>query len=157
MRGRLHCLLLRFIDVRRQPAMLQRFAQLEPHECAGGVARDLRVALVRQLLDHLRVVVDHAFVDDDYLVKKRLRNYWGYNTIAFFAPKPRYLATPFVNEVKEMGALASGTRTAEQTNIARFWLTSAAVIWDGALRAVAVARGLDISETAHAFALVNMR
>jgi glycogen operon protein len=44
----------------------------------------------------------HAFVDDDYLVKKELRNYWGYNTIAFFAPKPRYLATPFVNEVKEM-------------------------------------------------------
>jgi glycogen operon protein len=44
----------------------------------------------------------HAFVDDDYLVKKGLRNYWGYNTIAFFAPKPRYLATPFVNEIKEM-------------------------------------------------------
>jgi isoamylase len=44
----------------------------------------------------------HAFVDDDYLVKKKLRNYWGYNTVAFFAPKPRYLATPFVNEVKEM-------------------------------------------------------
>jgi len=60
------------------------------------------------------------------------------------------------NEIKEMGSLASATRTAEQTNIARFWLTSAAVIWDGALRAVAVARGLDISETAHAFALVNV-
>jgi isoamylase len=44
----------------------------------------------------------HAFVDDDYLVKKGLHNYWGYNTIAFFAPKPRYLATPFVNEIKEM-------------------------------------------------------
>jgi isoamylase len=44
----------------------------------------------------------HAFVDDDYLVQKGLRNYWGYNTIAFFAPKPRYLATPFVNEIKEM-------------------------------------------------------
>jgi glycogen operon protein len=44
----------------------------------------------------------HAFVEDDYLVKKGLRNYWGYNTIAFFAPKPRYLATPFVNEIKEM-------------------------------------------------------
>jgi isoamylase len=44
----------------------------------------------------------HAFVDDDYLVRKGLTNYWGYNTIAFFAPKPRYLATPFVNEIKEM-------------------------------------------------------
>jgi len=44
----------------------------------------------------------HAFVDDRYLVEKGLRNYWGYNTIAFFAPEPRYLATPFTNEVKEM-------------------------------------------------------
>jgi len=33
-----------------------------------------------------------------------LRNYWGYNTVAFFAPLPRYLATPFVNEIKEMVA-----------------------------------------------------
>ena len=32
----------------------------------------------------------HAFLDDDYLVQKGLRNYWGYNTIGFFAPDPRY-------------------------------------------------------------------
>jgi len=44
----------------------------------------------------------HAFVDDSYLVEKELKNYWGYNSIGFFAPQPRYLATPFVNEVKEM-------------------------------------------------------
>ncbi|MBV8754741.1 MAG: glycogen debranching protein GlgX [Hyphomicrobiales bacterium] len=46
----------------------------------------------------------HAFVDDSYLVDKKLRNYWGYNTIGFFAPQPRYMATPFVNEFKEMVA-----------------------------------------------------
>ncbi|MEE1657146.1 glycogen debranching protein GlgX [Microvirga sp. CF3062] len=44
----------------------------------------------------------HAFVDDSYLVEKNLKNYWGYNSISFFAPQPRYLATPFINEVKEM-------------------------------------------------------
>lgn len=43
----------------------------------------------------------HAFVDDSNLIEKGLRNYWGYNSISFFAPQPRYLATPFVNEVKE--------------------------------------------------------
>ena len=43
----------------------------------------------------------HAFVDDSYLVEKGLRNYWGYNSIGFFAPEPRYLRTPFANEVKE--------------------------------------------------------
>lgn len=60
------------------------------------------------------------------------------------------------NEVKELGSLTSATRTDEQTNVARFWLTSAAVIWDGALRAVALARALDPSAAAHAFALVNL-
>jgi len=60
------------------------------------------------------------------------------------------------NEVKELGSLTSATRTTEQTNIARFWLTSAAVIWDAVLRQVAIARDLDTSTTAHAFALVNL-
>jgi isoamylase len=31
-----------------------------------------------------------AFFDDRYLVEKGLTNYWGYNTIAFFAPAPSY-------------------------------------------------------------------
>jgi glycogen operon protein len=44
----------------------------------------------------------HAFVHDSYLVDKGLRNYWGYNSIAFFAPEPRYLRTQFANEFKEM-------------------------------------------------------
>jgi isoamylase len=44
----------------------------------------------------------HAFVDDRRLVERKLRNYWGYNTIGFFAPEPRYMATPFANEFKEM-------------------------------------------------------
>ena len=46
----------------------------------------------------------HAYVDDDFLLKKGLRNYWGYNTIGFFAPQPRYMATPSANEFKEMVA-----------------------------------------------------
>jgi isoamylase len=50
----------------------------------------------------LELLPVHAFIDDRYLVEKKLRNYWGYNTIAFFAPEPRYMATPFANEFKEM-------------------------------------------------------
>jgi glycogen operon protein len=50
----------------------------------------------------LELLPVHAFVDDRYLVEKKLRNYWGYNTIGFFAPEPRYMATGFVNELKEM-------------------------------------------------------
>ncbi len=32
-----------------------------------------------------------AFVDDHFLVRKGLRNYWGYSGLAFMAPEPRYL------------------------------------------------------------------
>jgi isoamylase len=32
-----------------------------------------------------------AFFDDRHLVERGLANYWGYNTIGFFAPAPRYL------------------------------------------------------------------
>ena len=32
----------------------------------------------------------HATVDESFLVKKGLVNYWGYNTLGFFAPEARY-------------------------------------------------------------------
>src|SRR3984957_9301881 len=32
----------------------------------------------------------HTFVNDSYLLDKGLTNYWGYNSIGFFAPDPRY-------------------------------------------------------------------
>ena len=50
------------------------------------------------VIDHLKqlgvtaveLLPVHAFVDDNYLTEKGLRNYWGYNTINFFAPDARY-------------------------------------------------------------------
>src|SRR5580693_2819980 len=42
----------------------------------------------------------HTFIDDDYLLQKKLRNYWGYNTIGFFAPDPRY-ASDVPNSLRE--------------------------------------------------------
>ena len=42
----------------------------------------------------------HAFVHDRALVDRGLVNYWGYNTLAFFAPEPRYLATGTPAELK---------------------------------------------------------
>src|SRR5216684_3150784 len=46
----------------------------------------------------------HAFVDDGYLLDKKLTNYWGYNTIGFFAPEPRYFANGDASEFKQMVA-----------------------------------------------------
>lgn len=44
----------------------------------------------------------HSFVDDRRLVEKGMRNYWGYNSICFFAPESRYMATGTANEFKTM-------------------------------------------------------
>src|SRR5690606_36645475 len=38
----------------------------------------------------LELMPVHQFVDDDALQQKGLSNYWGYNTIAFFAPQNTY-------------------------------------------------------------------
>ncbi|HEY1892749.1 MAG TPA: glycogen debranching protein GlgX [Steroidobacteraceae bacterium] len=50
----------------------------------------------------LELMPVHAFVDDRTLLDKGLRNYWGYNTIGFFAPERRYSATGNVSEFKTM-------------------------------------------------------
>jgi glycogen debranching enzyme GlgX/malto-oligosyltrehalose trehalohydrolase len=42
----------------------------------------------------------HAFIDDRHLLDKGLRNYWGYNSIGYFAPDHRYSASGQVNEFK---------------------------------------------------------
>jgi isoamylase len=50
------------------------------------------------VIDHLKrlgvtsleLLPIHAFVDDRHLVERRLVNYWGYNTLGFFAPEARY-------------------------------------------------------------------
>jgi hypothetical protein len=60
------------------------------------------------------------------------------------------------NEVKELGSLTSPTRTAEQTEIARFWLASPAVIWNGVARQLIQARGLDLAATARALGLMYL-
>ncbi|SAK63215.1 glycogen debranching protein GlgX [Caballeronia catudaia] len=46
----------------------------------------------------------HAFVNDSHLLDKGLTNYWGYNTIGFFAADPRYFARGpgVIAEFKEM-------------------------------------------------------
>jgi isoamylase len=47
-----------------------------------------------------------SFVNDSHLLERGLTNYWGYNTIGFFAADPRYCADPArgVREFKEMVA-----------------------------------------------------
>ncbi|AWB50306.1 glycogen debranching enzyme GlgX [Gemmobacter aquarius] len=43
-----------------------------------------------------------AFADERFLVAKGLRNYWGYQSIAFFAPEPRYMTKGAIWEFQSM-------------------------------------------------------
>jgi len=44
----------------------------------------------------------HAFLDEAHLVELELRNFWGYNPVAFFAPERRYARQDPVTEFRDM-------------------------------------------------------
>lgn len=44
----------------------------------------------------------HAYTNDRFLVDKGLSNYWGYQTLNFFAPETRYLQSGVLSEFKSM-------------------------------------------------------
>ena len=46
--------------------------------------------LMRLGVTAIELLPIHASVDDRHLIDRGLRNYWGYNSIGFFAPDPRY-------------------------------------------------------------------
>ncbi|PEN14643.1 glycogen debranching enzyme GlgX [Longibacter salinarum] len=43
----------------------------------------------------------HAKLQDRFLLEKGLRNYWGYNTLAYFAPEPEYSTNGPVTAVRD--------------------------------------------------------
>ncbi|HZH28474.1 MAG TPA: glycogen debranching protein GlgX [Azospirillaceae bacterium] len=70
-----------------------------------GLAHPPVVAHLRSLgVTAVELMPVHAFVNDRYLVEKGLTNYWGYNSIGFFAPDQRYLARGEASEFKTMVA-----------------------------------------------------
>jgi hypothetical protein len=60
------------------------------------------------------------------------------------------------HEVKVVGRVDSPDRTAEQTDIARFWSTNAIVQYNTAFAQLTQARGLDAVESARLFAMGNL-
>jgi len=60
-----------------------------------------------------------------------------------------------IEEVRVIGGKASAVRTAEQSEIARYWYESSPQGWNRIAREVAAARGLDAWESARLLALVN--
>ena len=58
--------------------------------------------LVKLGITAIELLPVQAFVDDRFLIAKGLRNYWGYQTIGFFAPEPRYMARGEIWEFQTM-------------------------------------------------------
>ena len=71
---------------------------------AGLATRPVIEYLQRLGVTAIELLPVHAFVADKHLVDKGLTNYWGYNTIGFFAPELRYATHPehAVNQFKTM-------------------------------------------------------
>ena len=89
------------------------YTKLHP-SVAEGLRGTYRGLTEPQVLDHIRslgvtaveLLPVHTFVNDSYLGDRGLTNYWGYNTISFFAPARRYAHVPdfAFSEFKEMVA-----------------------------------------------------
>jgi isoamylase len=57
----------------------------------GGLSSPAMIDHLKRLgVTTIELLPIHGFVDDRMLVEKKLANYWGYNTLSFFAPEPRY-------------------------------------------------------------------
>ena len=69
----------------------------------AGLATPAIIDYLKRLgVTSLELLPVHAFVDDRHLTEKGLRNYWGYNSIGFFAPDARYSASGSISEFKTM-------------------------------------------------------
>jgi glycogen operon protein len=68
-----------------------------------GLCSDPVIAHLQKLgVTAIELLPVQAFVDDRFLVAKGLRNHWGYNTLAFFAPEPRYMSQGALWEFQTM-------------------------------------------------------
>lgn len=67
-----------------------------PEELRGtyaGLASPAAISHLKALgVTAVELMPVHAKQDDDFLTQKGLKNYWGYNTLGFFAPEASYAA-----------------------------------------------------------------
>src|SRR5215471_2977844 len=81
-----------------------------PQEARGkyrGLATKEVLSYIRSLgCTSVELLPVHAFLRENHLLEKGLTNYWGYNSIGFFAPEPAYAMEPenARREFKEMVA-----------------------------------------------------
>ncbi len=94
-------------------AHVKGFTKLNPQIPEGirgtyaAIAHPATIAYLQQMgVTAIELMPIHSFVDDHILEEKGLVNYWGYNSIGFFAPDARYATDnkngSEINEFKQM-------------------------------------------------------
>jgi glycogen operon protein len=79
-----------------------------PENLRGTYAGLGQTEVIRHIKDlgvtSVELLPIHSFINDSHLLENGLTNFWGYNTIGFFAPDPRYAAdrANSLREFKEM-------------------------------------------------------
>jgi glycogen operon protein len=73
----------------------------------AGLACESSIAYLKKLgITAVELLPVHHFIDEGHLVTRGLRDYWGYNTLSYFAPMHRYSSSGDtggqVNEFREM-------------------------------------------------------
>ena len=68
-----------------------------------GIASDAVIAHLKRVgVTAVELLPMHGFLHDQFLLDKGLKNYWGYNSLSFFAPHRAYLKTGQAAEVKSV-------------------------------------------------------
>ena len=68
-----------------------------------GLASDPMLSHLKNLgVQAIELLPINSFVDDKFLVERGLRNYWGYNSIGFFAVEPRYFGPDGLRGFRQM-------------------------------------------------------
>ena len=66
----------------------------------AGLSSEPAIRYLRELgVTAVELLPIQAHADDPILVGRKLVNYWGYNTLSFFAPEPRYASVTHPSEV----------------------------------------------------------
>jgi isoamylase len=79
----------------------------------AGLASPAAIDYLRGLgVTAVELLPVHYHIDERFLIDKDLVNYWGYNTLGFFAPDPRYAASGPECAVREFKAMVRSLHSA---------------------------------------------
>jgi glycogen operon protein len=89
-----------------------------PENIRGTYAAVAHPAIIEHLtslsVNAIELMPVHHFANDSTLIDKGLTNYWGYNTIAFFAPDTKYSSSPNPGgQVQEFKAMVRALHEAD--------------------------------------------